>query len=231
MSDLKQKLATAKEDYDAARAHLEKMRSEFESGPKKEYTETQKNLSALQATIKENEKSLEDGKTNLAKELRASNGQTTDVAKKILSDRRNTDDVLEQCREILHEVEKSVSELRIPLTNAVRNYQLAYSKAAECWQVLNTYTVIAECGQRLCEALAVTPVKFTGNMIEGGASSLTIVDNSPTKTLILKELGLMLKEYKGDWQPYRAELGECNVEVYRDAMVTPGQKHNMRFGR
>lgn len=225
MLDLKQKLAAAKKDYEVARINLEKVRTAYNDGPQKEYAETQANLAELRATIKGNEAALEESKASLAKELQRSNGKTTEAAKKILSDRRSIDDVLDQCQVILQEVEKRASDLHIPVSQAAQEYQHAYSKATHYWWKVNTYSVLQECGQKMCEAMAVVPFASTDQFSAGFSTE----DKYPSRTLILKELDRMLAEYKGSPQPYRAELGDCNLGALRE-VLTPGQITARRNG-
>uniref|UniRef100_UPI001C3038B8 hypothetical protein n=1 Tax=Achromobacter sp. GbtcB20 TaxID=2824765 RepID=UPI001C3038B8 len=89
MLDMNQKFIEAKNKYEAALALLEKCRSNYDNGPQTEYAETEANLSELQATIRADEAALEQSQANLAKELQASNGQTTEAAKNLLRDRRD----------------------------------------------------------------------------------------------------------------------------------------------
>lgn len=220
MPDLKQKLATAQKDYDAARSNLEKRRSAYENGPHKDYAETQANLSELKATISENEASLGKSKDGLVVELQASRGKTTEAAKKLLRDRRDTEEVLEQCYEIEKEVQKRVSELRFPVSTAARGYEAAYSAAAECWWKVQTYSALMECGQRLCEVMAVVPVDVSYQQFD----SAPLYDSELPKALIFQELDRMLKEYKGDRQPYQAELGKFDLGTFsKSEMLTPAQ--------
>ena len=226
MLDLNQKLAAATSDYEAARIKLEDVRIAYESGPQKDYAETQINLLDLEAAIKNDEATLEEIKANLEQELVRSYGLTNDAGRNLMNDRRNTEELLEQRRFVLLEVKRRLSDIRIAASTAARAYESAYDIAAQLWWKMQTYTVLSECGQRLCELLAVDTVDATHRRHDSGA----LIDNQLPKVLLFQELKYMVEKYEGETRPYRSELGVCDLKGFpKSKMLTIGQIAARKF--
>lgn len=225
MLDMNQKFEEAKTKYEAARAKLERCRDKYDNGPQQEYAVTEANLSDLQELIRQDEAAVESSKASLALELQASNGQTTDAAKNLLRDRRDIEEVLEQRRLVLLEVEKRLEGLRGPASEAAEDYRMAYHQAAECWWQLQMYSFLAEHGQQLCELMA----------IEHSDTSLRMHahdefrDETLPKSMLLRVVKSMVAEYKGDRMPYRSEIGKFDMKGFPSSrMLTPVQRHRLR---
>jgi len=142
MLDMNQKFEEAKTKYEAARKDLEKYRGAYDNGPQKEFSEMEANLSELQNLIRQDETALDNSKASLTSELLASNGRKTDATKNLLRDRRDMEDLLEQRRLVVQELENSQERLRAPATAAALAYETAYHNAAECWWKLQMYSFL-----------------------------------------------------------------------------------------
>jgi len=218
---LNEKLAEAKQHYEAMRAKLESVRLEY-AAQEKTYGETKANFSALNGKIKDCEAALAESKTKLAMELRASNGERSSAVKKLLSDRRDTEDLLDEIRVIVMEVEKRMGQLRLAISPLATSYQFSYAAAAAAWSKFNAYRVLADLGPQLHEALAATPamseVPIGGN--HHGAHKL---EKFLCKETLSKEIGVLLAEYKGEGvlshEAWSVDLGSFPVEE----ILTPGQ--------
>jgi hypothetical protein len=205
MSDLKQKLATAKTAYEAARAALERHRAAYEAGPEKKHAELKQNIAALKAQIEEHRRAHQVAKDALAQALSDSNGTMTAKAKEALTARRNAEDMLEECSVLLAQVEETAFAVRLEASHAATSYRNAYQTASKCWADMNVYAVLAECGERLCAAMAV---RSAGSMAEHG----NLVDQlAAPRTILQAELDQLVKSYDGDTRPYMIELGVCDL--------------------
>ena len=221
MLDMNQKFEEAKTKYEAALKNLEKCRGTYETGPQKEYAETETNLLALKATIQADETALEQSKSSLAKELQASNGAMTGEAKNLLRNRRDLEDLLEQRHLVLQEVEKRLSGLRGPASVAAADYKCAYHNAAECWWTMRMYGFLAEHGQQLCEVLAIEHSDMSPRL----SDSDDLRDDSLPKKLLLKEIKWMVDGYKGDRRPYYSEIGKFDLKAFPSSrMLSPAQR-------
>ena len=141
--NLTEKLEVATKKYEASRTRLDKVRADYE-GPQKEYAETKANLAALNAQIKENEALLAESKPKLSKELRRSNGERTEEVKNLLSDRRNTEELVDELRVIVREVENRIANIRIVISPLAETYESAYQAAGELWAEVNAYRVLVD---------------------------------------------------------------------------------------
>lgn len=225
MLDMNQKFEEAKTKYEVARTHLEKCRDTYDNGPLKTYTETEANLSELQSLIRQDEAALENSKASLGLELQASNGRTTNAAKNLLRDRRDMEELLEQRRLVLQAVEKRLEELRGPASEAAEDYRLAYHQAAECWWQLQTYSFLAEHGQRLCELMAIQHSDMSPRMY----AQDEFRDETLPGAMLLRVVKSMVAEYKGDRMPYRSEIGKFDMKGFPSSrMLTPVQRHKLR---
>lgn len=225
MLDMNQKFEEAKTKYEAARKKLEKCRDTYDNGPQKEYAETEANLSELQELIRQDEAALDNSKASLALELQASNGQTTDAAKNLLRDRRDMEELLEQRRLILQEVEKRLEGLRGPATDAASAYKVAYHHAAECWWKLQTYSFLAEHGQRLCELMAIEHSDLSPRM----HAQDDFRDETLPKIMLIREVNSMVAAYKGDRMPYRSEIGKFDMKGFPlTKVLTIAQRNRAR---
>jgi chromosome segregation ATPase len=224
MLDLKQKFEEAKTKYEAARTNLEKRRDTYDNGPQKEYAETEANLSELQGLITQDEAALENSKTSLGLELQASNGRTTDAAKNLLRERRDMEELLEQRRLVLQEVQKRLERLRGPASEAAENYRTAYHQAAESWWQLQMYSFLAEHGQRLCELMAIqhsdtSPRRYAQDEFR---------DETLPAAMLLRVVKSMVAGYTGDRMPYRSEIGKFDMKGFPSSkMLTPVQRHKL----
>lgn len=217
MLDFTQKLAAATSDYEAARVNLENVRIAYESGVQKDYGETKANLSELEVAIKNDEINLDKSKEDLQHELVRSYGLTNDAVRNLMNDRRSTEELLEQRRFVLLEVRKRLSDLRIAASTAGREYENAYDRAANCWWKMQTYIVLSECGQRLCDLLAVDTRNTTHRHFDSGA----LIDNQLPNVLFFKEIKSMMEGYDGETMPYRSELGVFDLKDFpRNKMLT-----------
>lgn len=215
MLKMKKKFAEAKSKYEAARSILDKCRSDYETGPQKEYVEAKSNLSALQESIKSDEAAQEESKASLINELQASNGLTTDAAKTMLRDRRDIEEMLKQRRFILQELENRLCVLRATVSSVARQYEQAYHNAAECWWKMQMYSFLAEHGQRLCELMAIehsdqSPRRFDVDMFR---------DDVLPKKMIFSEIEGMLTEYKGERTPYCSEIGKFDLKGFSKSEI------------
>lgn len=223
--NLAEKLEAATKEYEEARTALEGIRAKY-LGPQKEFAETKANLSSLQAKIKEAETSLSDLKAKMGTELRASNGETTDAVKKVLSDRRNTDDLLEELRIIAQEVEKRVYDIRQTISPLATAYEHAYHRASVCWSKANVYRALVECAPQLRAAMAVVP-SMSEREIHGTSETAVLYAASLPENIILKEItGWIDGGYDAPKTPYQAELGHLDLGALKKSEVlTPGMKH------
>ncbi|PYD85181.1 hypothetical protein DNF23_50275 [Pseudomonas syringae pv. pisi] len=225
MLDLNQKFEEAKTKYEAARTNLEKRRDTYNNGPQKEYAETEANLSELQGLIRQDEGAVESSKASLALELQASNGQTTDAAKNLLRDRQGIEELLEQRRLVLVEVEKRLEGLRGPASDAAEDYRLAYHQAADCWWKLQMYSFLAEHGQRLCELMAIEHSDQSPRLRDSDEYR----DQTLPKVMLFREVKAMVAEYKGDRMPYRSEIGKFDMKGFPPSRIlTPAQRHRLK---
>lgn len=193
---LNEKLAESKQHYEAMRVKLESVRSEY-AAQEKTYGETKANFSALNEKIKDCEAALAESKTKLAMELRASNGERSSAVKKLLSDRRDTEDLLDEIRVIVKEVERRMGELLLAISPLAKTYQFSYAAAAEAWSKFNAYRVLADLGPQLHEMLAATPA-MSEVPIGGNSYAAHKLEKFLCKETLSKEIGILLDEYKGD---------------------------------
>lgn len=225
MLDMNQKFEEAKTRYEAARTNLDKCRETYDNGPQKEYAETEANLSELRDLIAQDEASLENSKASLASELQASNGRTTDAAKNLLRDRRDMEELLEQRRLVLQEVEKRLEGLRGPASAAAVAYNAAYHQAADCWWKLQMYSFLAEHGQRLCELMAIQHSDQSPRLRDSDEYR----DETLPKAMLFREVKAMVAEYKGDRRPYRSEIGNFDLKGFPSSrMLTVAQAHRVK---
>lgn len=226
--NLAEKLEAATKDYEAARSELERIRGDY-TGPQKEYAETKDNLSSLQEKIKASETSLSDLKTKMSIELRASNGEATDAVKKILSDRRNTDDLLDELRLIVQEVEKRLYDIRQTISPLATTYERTYHTASVCWGRVNAYRALVECAPQLRAAMAVIPPMSEREIFGTSDSAILYADSLP-ENIILKEIqGWVEGGYNAPKTPYQAELGHLDLGALKKSEVlTPATKHVRR---
>jgi DNA repair exonuclease SbcCD ATPase subunit len=208
MTDLKQKLATAKTAYETARATLDNARAAYEAGPGKNYAEIKQNIDALKAQIEEYRRAHQAAKDALAQALSESNGAMTTKAKEALTARRNAEDMLEECRGLLAQVEETAIAVRLEASQAAIAFRSAYQAASKCWADMNVYAVLAECGERLCAAMAVRPVS---NPRDFDAHSAYGAQQAAPRNVLLAEIDQLVKSYEGDTRPYVIELGVCDL--------------------
>lgn len=226
--NLAEKLEVAKKAYEEARARLDTRRAAYEI-PQKEYAETKANLSRLKERISEGETSLLNSKTKLAVELRDSNGETTAAVKKVLSDRRDTEDLLDEVRIIAQEVEKRMDEIRKTISEVARNYQSAYHDAAHMWAKVEAYRVLVDCAPQLSRAMAVLPAMSVEALVGQDSHGAILVERSLNKNIILKEIPALLEDYTGDLRPYRADLGVVDLGALNESeILTPAQLHALK---
>lgn len=202
MRDLKQKLGEAKAKYAATKSTLEEVRATYENGPKKNYSELKENLSGLNEQIKKHEDDRAAAKKKLAVELKKSNGAKTEDVKETLAAIRDADFMLEECGVLQQQLERNVEAERVNASAVADRYQAAYQEASYAWSVMNVFEVLAECGDRLCAAMAVRPVG-----VEGGPLSVRQLP----KEMMLSEINSMLADYENDNQPYVSEIGRLDL--------------------
>lgn len=212
--NLNEKLEAATKNYEAYRARLDKARADYE-GPQKEYAETKANLAALTLQIKENEALLAESKPKLSKELRRSNGERTEAVKNLLSDRRNTEELVDELRVIVTEIENRIASIRATISPLAESYESIYQSAGELWAQVNAYRVLADCAPRLCEALVTTPqLRFAavpGLLGEGKSFS--------SKDFILQEISSLLESQNWNEKPYSADLGEFDLGAFEKKQI------------
>ena len=193
---LNEKLVESKQRYEAMLTKLESNRSKY-APQEKVYGETKANLAALREKIKDCEAVLLESKTKLAMELRASNGERSSAVKKLLSDRRDTEDLLDEIRVIVTEVEKRMDDLLLAISPLAENYRFSYTHTAEAWSKFNAYRVLADLGPHLHEVLAATPA-MSKDPIGGNRHGAHTLEKFLCKETLSKEIGILLAEYKGD---------------------------------
>lgn len=222
--NLKEKLEAATKNYEACRTRLDKVRADYE-GPQKEYAETKVNLVALTSQIKENEALLAESKPKLSKELRRSNGERTDAVKNLLSERRNTEELVEELRVIVKEVENRIGNLRITISPLASTYQSAYASAAENWARVKGYRALIDCAPRLCEALSSVPHSVNGAPYGGlnpGEKTFS------SRKFILEEIEALFQTYEYGAAQYSTELGKFDLGAFTmSEMLTPAGKKNL----
>ncbi|MDO8591510.1 MAG: hypothetical protein Q7R60_01115, partial [bacterium] len=160
----------------------------------------------------------------LAKALSASNGKITPQAKEALAARRDTDDLLDECRILLSQVEKNMVTERFSFSEAAETYRLAYQNASKRWAEMNTFTVLVECGERICAAMAVCTMTKAYDHHEKIANDL-----SESSNVILGELQELLRTFNGDKKPYIAELGTYDIGLMSEnEIMSPAEMHMAR---
>lgn len=224
MSDLKKKLDVAKINYEAATAALKIARDHYEGGPQKEYAAVKENIASLKTKIAEHESVSVTARNTFSHELRASRGATTAAAKSALNERRNSEELIEECRLILEELEKQEYALRFTISEAAADYRRKYTHATECWALVNTYSVLVGCGEQLCKAMAVRPWQEGEKVRDEHAKIL--VKASLAENVIRTEIDASLKNYQGETQPYLSELGTCDFGAFSvSEIMSPCQMH------
>lgn len=216
MRDLKQKLGEAKAKYAAAKSTLEEVRSVYENGPKKNYSELKVNLSGLMDQIKKHEDDRKSAKKKLAADLKKSNGAKTEEVKETLGTLRDADFMLEECGVLQQQLEKNVEAERANASLVGDRYHAAYKEASYAWSVMNMFEVLTECGERLCAAMAVRPVG-----VEGGPHSPRQLPSE----MMLIEIKSMLNAYQGDERAYVSDIGRLDLgSLSSDERMSPAQR-------
>lgn len=211
--NLNQKLEAAKAEYEAANAALQKACSEFEAGPKKDFAQLQQNIAALKAEIKTHRGEHTTLKQTLSDELRTSNGAKNSKVKETLAAIRDIETVLEECGVLEQQLTANSEEAHMQASKLADAYRKAYATAKYKWAMMNMYTVLAECGERLSAAMAV----------DVGDDSPTSLWSTP-HTIMLKELGLLAKAYPGDKQSYRPVIGTLDLGIFNSTKIfTPAE--------
>jgi len=213
LSQLNKKLEAAKAEYEVANADLQKACSAFENGPKKDFAQLQQNIAALQVEIKNHQGEQATLKQTLSDELRKSNGAKTTKVKETLAAIRDIESVLEECGVLEQQLTVNAEEAHMQASKLADSYRKAYATAKYKWAVMNMYTVLAECGERMSAAMAV-------NVGEDSTHS-----THPTPhTIMLSELGLLSKAYEGDTEPYRYVIGTLDLGTFRTTKImTPAE--------
>lgn len=219
MLDLNQKLAAAKAEYEAANLAFQEARNTYENGSKNSYANLLQNIAALKAEIKNHEAERATAKQALADGLQVSNGAKTQKVKDTLDALRDSDAVLEECDVLLQQLTTNAEAERINGSAVAETYQQAYRRAQYAWAVMNTYTILAECGERLSAAMAV----------QAGSDEVTSLAKTP-KTIILTELEKLAAAFDGDKKPYLSEIGTLDLGPFDGGkMMTPGERHQARI--
>jgi len=211
--NLNQKLEAAKAEYEAANAALQKACSAFEDGPKKDFAQLQQNIAALQKEIQTHQGEHTTLKQALSDELRTSNGAKNSKVKETLAAMRDIETVLEECGVLEQQLMANSEEAHMEASKLADAYRKAYATAQYKWAMMNMYTVLAECGERLSAAMAV----------DVGDDSPTSLHQTP-HTIMLKELGLLSKTYPGDKQSYRPVIGTLDLGIFKTTRIfTPAE--------
>lgn len=215
--NLTAKLEDVTRSYEAAHAHLDQVRAAYD-GPQKEYAETKANLAALMKQIKENEGLLAESKPKMSMELRRSNGERTDAVKNLMRERRDAEELLDELRVIVKEVERRIGNIRITISPIATRYLAAYQSAAENWARLRAYRVLVDFAPQLSEALVRTPQMVHQPFLEeNGGKAFS------SKGFILGEIGKLLDSHEISGSPYSADLGEFNLGAFTmNEILTPG---------
>lgn len=220
--NLTEKLEAATKDYEASRARLDKARIDYER-PQQEYAETKANLTALTTQITQNEALLAESKPKLSKELRRSNGERTEAVKNLLSDRRNTEELVEELQVIVKEVEKRMDHIRITISPIVVKYQSVYEEAAKNLARVKAYRVLVDCAPKLREALVSIPqlVSRPAYFIRDG-----LEQEFSSKEFILKEISELLE---ADELSPSSDLGKFDLGAFPSKEIkTPGMQKKIR---
>jgi len=223
--NLTEKLEAATKKYKAARDQLDKARAAYE-GPQQEYAETKANLTALTTQITQNEALLAESKPKLSKELRRSNGERTEAVKNLLSDRRNTEELVEELQIIVKEVEKRMDHIRITISPIAVNYQIQYEAAAKDFARVKAYRALVDCAPRLREALVSIPqlVSREPYFIREGLPP----EEFSSKEFILKEIAELLEGDASYVNP-SSDLGKFELGALpSNEIQTPGMRKKIR---
>jgi predicted nucleic acid-binding Zn-ribbon protein len=213
LSQLNKKLEAAKAEYEVANAALQKACSAFENGPKKDFAQLQQNIAALQVEIKSHQGEQATLKQTLSDELRTSNGAKTTKVKETLAAIRDIESVLEECGVLEQQLTANAEEAHIQASKLAYAYRDAYAHAKYKWAVMNMFTVLAECGERMAAAMAVNV----------GDDSEFSTKRTP-HTIMLSELGILAKAYEGDTEPYLSVIGTLDLGTFKTTKImTPGE--------
>lgn len=211
--NMNQKFEAAKAEYEVANAALQKACSAFEEGPKKDFAQLQQNIAALQVEIKNHKDEHVTLKQTLSDELRTSNGAKTSKVKETLAAIRDIESVLEECGVLEQQLKANAEEAHMHASKLADSYQKAYANAKYKWSMMNLYTVLAECGERISAAMAVSV----------GDDSPTSLAPTPHKVM-LNELGLLAKAYSGDKESYRPVIGTLDLGTFKTTKImTPAE--------
>lgn len=220
MSDMKQKLAAAKIAYDQARTNLEQARHTYEDGPGKAYAEMKRNIAALKGQLAQYEQAHQDSQKALAAAMKKSNGAKTTQVNDALKSRRDAEDMIEECRALLHQAEENAADMLLAASTAARTYQRDYRIATQRWVEMNTFAALVECGERLCAVMAVQPEGLEPGTFDF-ATAVGIQQEMP-RNVMMAELDRLLSNYEGDTRPYTGELGVCHLgALSKEEIMSP----------
>ncbi|MBR8361672.1 hypothetical protein KDW10_30550 [Burkholderia vietnamiensis] len=197
MNDLKKQHEQAKAAYETARDELASARHAYEHGAGKTLAEAKKSRESIGAQLDSETQAGERAKTALSQAMLQSNGERTAEVKKALAERRDADDMIEQCSELLSESERLIAAAHIEASEAAKTYLGAYESAARRWAEMNVLAALVECGERIARAMAVKAPN---------------ADTSPLPSceqLIIH--GLRHIAEQGDERPYVQEIGSVDL--------------------
>lgn len=219
--NLTEKLEAATKKYEEARIRLDKARADYE-GPQQEYAETKANLTALTTQITHNEALLAESKPKLSKELRRSNGERTEAVKNLLSDRRNTEELVDELQVIVKEVEKRMDHIRIIISPIVVTYQAEYEEAAKNFARVKAYRALVDCIPKLREALVSIP-QLVSRVPYGELDAREF----SSKEFILKEISELLEADELYVSP-SSELGKFDLGAFPSKEIqTPSMRKKL----
>jgi len=156
MNKLQQRYQQAKAKFASALESLELIRHTYENGVCKDFAEAKKNRESLAAQLDIQKQASENAKAALAQAMHESNGARTAEVAQALSERRNTDDMIEQYAALLSQSDQLVNALQVDASPVAKSYVQAYEDAAQRWAEMNAFAALVECGERLARAMIVT---------------------------------------------------------------------------
>ncbi|WP_155642970.1 hypothetical protein [Burkholderia stagnalis] len=228
MNKLQQKYEEAKANYATALEILELARHTYDNGVSKDFAEAKKNRGSLAAQLDSEKQASENAKAALAQAMRDSNGARSPEVAQALSDRRNTDDMIEQYADLLAQSDQLVNALKVDASPVAREYVNAYENAAQRWAEMNAFAALVECGERLARAMVVTAPcdalmpwhkRRTRGEDHPELSCEQIIMNT------LRDLASQCEERR----PYVQEIGALELgTMVVDDILSPAQAHFQR---